>query len=434
MTKQEYLASLERLMGGLDAQERQSQLDYYSEMFDDMLEDGLTEDEAAARLETARREAGETEPVRLPEEETAEGKRTNKRRWGRILIWILVVVVLVPVVMILSKVIRGMMRSALNVGDAVETVITGVRDDREWDGMNWSDVWSEDGFYTVDPAATAVNQLAISWTSGQVELVVWDQDYIGFGEGPQKQERSLRWRVDDGVLYIQDYRTMQLDLGPLEPKNLRVQLPESVATELTGLSFDGVSADLTAEGIHPNFLTAETISGDVELTAMECVGVSIGTGSGAAVFSGGAEQIEAHTTSGGIEIECDGMRTADHVTLGSVSGTIHVSGKIGSSLTVESTSGNVSVDVSEFGAAPQAMEVVTVSGEVDIALDEYVPIDVDYSTVSGNFKCTQPKYFRNGEEFSGGEYVRSHTGQGYVGEPLPITVSTTSGDLTITGK
>lgn len=434
MTKQEYLASLERLMGGLDALERQAQLDYYSEMFDDMLEDGLSADEAAARLEAARREAGEPEPVRLPEEATAEGKRTNKRRWVRILIWVLVVVVLVPVVMILSRVIRGMARSASIVGDAVETVITGVRDDREWDGMNWSEVWSEDGFYTVDPAATAVNQLAISWTSGQVELVVWNQDYIGFGEGPQEQERSLRWRVDDGALYIQDYRTPQLDLGLYEPKNLRVQLPENVAIELTGLSFDGVSANLTAEGIHPNFLTAEAISGDVELTAMECVGVSISTGSGAAVFSGGAEQIEAYTTSGGIEIECDGMRRADHVTLGSVSGAMHVSGAIGSSLTVESTSGTVSVDVSEFGAAPQAMEVVTVSGEVDIALDEYVPIDVDYSTVSGNFKCTQPKYFRNGKEFSGGEYARSHTGQGYVGEPLPITVSTTSGDLTITGK
>lgn len=421
MTKQEYLASLERLMGGLDAQERQAQLDYYSEMFDDMLEDGLSAEEAAARLEAARREEGDLVV------ETAAPKAAKKRNPWRIGAIVAVVVVLLGVGIPLG--LFGGLDARISVEEPMLTPAPG-----EWAGMSWSEVWSEDGFYTVDPAATAVNQLAISWTSGQVELVMWDQDYIGFGEGPQEQERSLRWRVYDGALYIQDYRTPQLDLGLYEPKNLRVQLPESVAIELTGLSFDGVSADLTAEGIHPNFLTAETTSGDVELTAMECVGVSISTGSGAAVFSGGAQQIEAHTTSGGMQIECNGMQTADHVTLGSVSGTIHVSGVILSSLTVESTSGNVSVDMSEFGAAPLTMDIVTVSGEVDIALDEFLPIDVDYSTVSGNFKCTQPKYFRNGEEFSGGEYARSHTGQGYVGEPLPITVSTTSGDLTITGK
>lgn len=421
MTKQEYLASLERLMGGLDAQERQAQLDYYSEMFDDMLEDGLSADEAAARLEAARQEEGEAVA------ENMAAKTVRKRKPWLIGAIVAAVVVLLGVGIPLS--LFGGLDARISVEEPMQTPAP-----EEWDGMDWSEVWSADGFYTVDPAATAVNQLAISWTSGQVELVVWDQDYIGFGEGPQEQERSLRWRVDDGALYIQDYRTTQLDLGLYEPKNLRVQLPESVAMELTGLSFDGVSADLTAEGIHPNSLTAETTSGDVELTAMECVGVSISTGSGAAVFSGGAEQIEAHTTSGGMQIECDGMRRADHVTLGSVSGAIHVSGAIGSSLTVESTSGNVSVDVSEFGAAPLTMDVVTMSGEVDIALDEFLPIDVDYSTVSGNFKCTQPKYFRNGEEFSGGEYARSHTGQGYVGEPLPITVSTTSGDLTIMGK
>lgn len=50
MTRTEYLLSLDAALGQLPEMERKKQLDFYSEMIDDMLEDGMSEAEAVEKL------------------------------------------------------------------------------------------------------------------------------------------------------------------------------------------------------------------------------------------------------------------------------------------------------------------------------------------------------------------------------------------------
>ena len=50
MTKTEFLAGLENALAQLPREERQSNVDFYAELFDDMIEEGMTGEEAAARL------------------------------------------------------------------------------------------------------------------------------------------------------------------------------------------------------------------------------------------------------------------------------------------------------------------------------------------------------------------------------------------------
>lgn len=50
MTKLEYLQRLRAALAPLPAEEREKQLAYYEELFDDMLEDGIGEEEAASHL------------------------------------------------------------------------------------------------------------------------------------------------------------------------------------------------------------------------------------------------------------------------------------------------------------------------------------------------------------------------------------------------
>lgn len=50
MTKAEYLHRLRACLAQMPAEEREKQLAYYEELFDDMLEDGMSEEEAAAHL------------------------------------------------------------------------------------------------------------------------------------------------------------------------------------------------------------------------------------------------------------------------------------------------------------------------------------------------------------------------------------------------
>ena len=50
MTKTEFILELNRLISGLPAEEIDERLDFYGEMIDDLMEEGLTEAEAVAKL------------------------------------------------------------------------------------------------------------------------------------------------------------------------------------------------------------------------------------------------------------------------------------------------------------------------------------------------------------------------------------------------
>ena len=50
MTKADFLRLLERALAQLSEEERQKNLEYYSELLDDMMEEGMTEAEATAKL------------------------------------------------------------------------------------------------------------------------------------------------------------------------------------------------------------------------------------------------------------------------------------------------------------------------------------------------------------------------------------------------
>ncbi len=51
MTKAEFLSSLDRALAQLPLAERQKALDYYEEILDDRMEDGMTEEDAVASME-----------------------------------------------------------------------------------------------------------------------------------------------------------------------------------------------------------------------------------------------------------------------------------------------------------------------------------------------------------------------------------------------
>jgi len=52
LNKHEFLSELSRLIGAVPDEDREKSLEYYSEMIDDRIEDGMTEDEAVADIGT----------------------------------------------------------------------------------------------------------------------------------------------------------------------------------------------------------------------------------------------------------------------------------------------------------------------------------------------------------------------------------------------
>lgn len=92
MTKEEFLAQLRQQLWALPEADRQNSLDYYAEMIDDRMEEGLTEEEAVAAVgnleEIVQQILGETPrpPVVVEPAKKAEPAKGNTKIWLIILL------------------------------------------------------------------------------------------------------------------------------------------------------------------------------------------------------------------------------------------------------------------------------------------------------------------------------------------------------------
>lgn len=65
MDKKTFLKKLRRQLKGLPGEERQAQLNFYAEMIEDRMEDGLSEEEAVAAIGVAEQEKKEKKGVKV---------------------------------------------------------------------------------------------------------------------------------------------------------------------------------------------------------------------------------------------------------------------------------------------------------------------------------------------------------------------------------
>ena len=92
MTKEGFLAQLRQQLWALPEADRQNSLDYYAEMIDDRMEDGLSEEEAVAAIgnldEIVQQILGETPrpPVVVEPVKKAERAKGNTKTWLIILL------------------------------------------------------------------------------------------------------------------------------------------------------------------------------------------------------------------------------------------------------------------------------------------------------------------------------------------------------------
>ena len=93
MTKADFLQLLERALSQLSEEERRANLEYYSELLDDMLEEGMTEAEATAKLGSPAAIA-ESILQEMPLSKLVSTRMKPKSGWTPLAIILAVVVVL----------------------------------------------------------------------------------------------------------------------------------------------------------------------------------------------------------------------------------------------------------------------------------------------------------------------------------------------------
>ena len=250
-----------------------------------------------------------------------------------------------------------------------------------YDGREWHHGDALDGSYTggeIRVPAESITALSIDWVAGDVKIMVTDGEEIVVTE-----------HVDRGIpaeyaLLLEADNTLRIRYSndvwgnDMPTKDLTVCLPRTVAENLTAVDLSGVSADFAVGKLTVrDAFSFDTTSGKLEMQSMN------------------APQAKA--------------------TVSSVSGNVELDGSF-REVKAGSTSGEIDLMLRN---APAAVEVSTVSGEVDVELPAGTGFTLDYSTVSGELECDFPL-----TKSADGKYA---CGDG----ACRIEVGTTSGSLSV---
>ena len=286
----------------------------------------------------------------------------------------------VKITLIVAAVLVGLGLCIAVVGVLMGGRISDLRN-TYYDGREWHHGDALDGSYTggeIRVPAESITALSIDWVAGDVKIMVTDGEEIVVTEHVDRgipEEYALCVEADNTLRIRYSNDVWGIDMPE---KDLTVLLPRTVAENLTAVDLSGVSADFAVGKLTVrDAFSFDTTSGKLEMQSMN------------------APQAKATVSSVSGKVELDG--SFREVKAGSTSGEIELM----------------------LRNAPAAVEVSTVSGEVDVELPAGTGFTLDYSTVSGELECDFPL-----TQSVDGKYV---CGDG----ACRMEIGTTSGSLSV---
>ena len=127
MTKADFLQLLERALSQLSDEERRANLEYYSELLDDMMEEGMSETEATAKLGSPNQIARHI-LQEMPLSKLVSTRMKPKSGWTPLAIVLAVVCspVWVPLLLMCAAVVFALFVSIWALGAAAIAVVAGL--------------------------------------------------------------------------------------------------------------------------------------------------------------------------------------------------------------------------------------------------------------------------------------------------------------------
>ena len=224
--------------------------------------------------------------------------------------------------------------------------------------------------------------IKVNWTNGKINIEAYNgEDTVISETEVAEKENKLRWRVEDGVLKIQQMAAgMRFGLKQTPKKTLTVKIPSNVAEGLKAVTSDSVSAEVTITGISASDkIEIDTVSGGANLKNIKTEKLDIDTVSGSIKAAGEFTELESDSVSGDVtvssatplkKLDCDSTSGNIRLTIPKNSGfTLKadtVSGDISCGLPTVSESKNRRV----CGDGSADFETDTVSGDLIITSAE----------------------------------------------------------------
>lgn len=344
MTRVEFLTQLDHKLSALSKDEADEYLDYYAEMLADRMEDGMSEEEAVASLESVDTIAARI----LGAVYTTPKKKTDGRRTAIIAVCIVSVIALIAIAPISLFGINRMVIS--DSGSNVVTEETPVVD------------YTDDSMFLIDPQD--ITALDVTWISGYVDFEVWDEPEIGICE---YDGNIAHYESSGGTLYVNhDSAVFDNSSG-----DLAIFLPQDVAEYfLADISIHVTSADVMINGINARRLNISNVSGYIQAAGLYG-DVVIETTSGDVSVSGSMVNVMLNAVSGYVSLHCDDALRSLEADSTSGDVTLILPETLGFTLEFDSVSGSavsgyfdVSGENSRFthGNGEAQLRVDTVSG------------------------------------------------------------------------
>ena len=375
MNKEAFLMELEAGLSARGIEDREAYREYFGEIFEDMQEEGLTEEEAAARLGNPR-EIAEALAAELGQ--TGEEKNAAEEKQGKADSYTQYHADFTggPEGLDKLKGLKGLSGlSGLNglgrmINDMVKNAVkAGGAGSWTSGGANFSD-------YDITLSPQGVQNLEVIWLDGDVEVRPSDRTDILLCESRPAEAEPLYTELRGDSLIIAYTETFAGQVGGSgirsgwergKEKDLQIELPHFLAAQLQQLKIRTTSGDLDLKGIKARSIDLNTASGDMEGHGLQAEEMHIECVSGDAELELQAQRLFAKSVSGDMDLTIS--KSPESLTLQSVSGDIDLRLPQGSSCRLQHHS--VSGDVHVRGLAvnvPGAPEYSfrTVSGDINI--------------------------------------------------------------------
>ena len=200
----------------------------------------------------------------------------------------------------------------------ITNLITGQLSDLDSVSLKYDDAEK----YTAGGATleAQITGLEVEWIAGEVQVVYHDGDGISFeekvtGDLPKDEDEEavqLHYLVEDGTLHIKYAKSGAHHMGNTS-KDLVVSLPKSC--RLNELEFDGVSANLSVDGIAVRKASCDTVSGQIDLDVdgnLEKLDVDSVSGNITVYLPEGTPfEVEMDSVSGSFDSDFDVKRDSD---------------------------------------------------------------------------------------------------------------------------
>ncbi len=261
-----------------------------------------------------------------------------------------------------------------------------------WD--NYKGSWMNDSTVATgsfEIGASDVNDLAISWLAGKVDVkVVGDSETRGniIIQESDSAKPPLRWRQTNGKLEI-DYGNVQGLLGcsqlSFSSKDLTVLVPKSRADKFDSIELDAASGEYKLDGLGCKRFVLDQASGNVRFANFDAENFTLNLASGAVVYEGeihGALNSDQASGSAVFDLKLNDPRSA---ALSLASGEMKLMlPKPGFSVALDKMSGNFSSDYELFSNGNVFYSKADGEGIDALAADD-AATKISMNMMSGNF-------------------------------------------------